>query len=131
MSILEYSNSSGSTGSYGIMEGIFEGIRVEINGVVVTFISSAFSATLQIQQILVFSAKQNWTAALDLRESRVKSEKEIVSRKKIQWASVRIEATWKDAGKLYIFIREVVIRYRRGPSIRNNGHFDTFLQFKK
>ena len=100
MSILEYSNSSGSTGSYGIMEGIFEGIRVEINGVVVTFISSAFSATLQIQQILVFSAKQNWTAALDLRESRVKSEKEIVSRKKIQWASVRIEATWKDAGKL-------------------------------
>ena len=93
--------SSGQSGSYGFIEGIFEGIRIEINGVSIKFGSSAFTATLQIQQILVFSAKRNWTVANDLRESRIKSEKEIVTWKKIQWASVRIEATWQDAGKLF------------------------------
>lgn len=112
------------------MEGIFEGIRVEINGVVVTFISSAFSATLQIQQILVFSAKQNWTAALDLRESRIKSEKEIVSRKKIQWASVRIEATWKDAGELPISSK-LNLHAVRTLIIQNGLESRPFLNFAK
>ena len=80
-------------------EGIIDGIRLEINAVSITFVSTVFTATLSIQQIIVFSAKNNWAVAQDLRESRFKNDKEVVARKKIQWASVRIEATWKDAGK--------------------------------
>lgn len=82
----------------------------------VTFGSTAFTATLQIQQILIFSAKNNWSVAHDLRESRIKGEKEVATRKKIQWASVRIEATWKDAGKIL----------KKASYCNHDTHHDTF-----
>lgn len=54
---LEFSSS----GSYGFSEKVFEGIRLEINAVSIKFNSVAFSATLTIQLITIFSARENWT----------------------------------------------------------------------
>ena len=64
---------------------IIIGIRLEINLVSIVFSSVAFTATLSLQQILIFSAKENWNQTIDLRETRKQDDREVLTRKKIQW----------------------------------------------
>ena len=62
-----------------------QGIRLEINLVSIRFESVAFTATLSLQQIVIYSARENWTQTIDLRETRKQDDREVVTRKKIQW----------------------------------------------
>lgn len=107
---LASSNNSSGTGSYGFTEKVFEGIRLEINAVSIKFNSVAFSATLTIQLITIFSARENWTQSQDLRETRKQDDREVVTRKKIQWNSVRVEANWKDAAPVRLITNQGEIR---------------------
>ena len=136
--------SSSGAGSYGFTEKVFEGIRLEINAVSIKFNSVAFSATLTIQLITIFSARENWTQekfdishrsffisptkrffssqasnfsfvefykkSQDLRETRKQDDREVVTRKKIQWNSVRVEANWKDAAPVRLITNQGEIR---------------------
>ena len=46
----------------------------------------------------------------DLRETRKQDDREVVTRKKIQWNSVRVEANWKDAAPVRLITNQGEIR---------------------
>ena len=97
---------------------------MEINAISIKFNSVAFQASVSLQQIIIFSARENWTQvsrsifskvetefqATDLRETIKQDEREVLMRKKIQWNSVRVEATWKDAAPVRLITNQGEIR---------------------
>ena len=45
-----------------------------------------------------------------MRETRKQDDREVVTRKKIQWNSVRVEANWKDAAPVRLITNQGEIR---------------------
>ena len=59
---------------------------------------------------LNFSFVEFYKKSQDLRETRKQDDREVVTRKKIQWNSVRVEANWKDAAPVRLITNQGEIR---------------------
>lgn len=81
-------------GKYTFVNKIIDGITVVVNTVNVSFVSPAFTSSIQMSRIRVESKTPNWMYG-DLRHTRLKDPKHghLLIFKELSWQTVRIEAS--------------------------------------
>lgn len=81
-------------GKYTFVNKIIDGITIVVNTVNVSFVSQAFTASIQMSRIRVESKSPKWLAG-DLRVTRVKDSTHghLLIFKELSWQTVRIEAS--------------------------------------
>lgn len=81
-------------GKYTFVNKIIDGITIVVNTVNVTFVSQAFTASIQMSRIRVESKTPKWMVG-DLRVTRLKdtTHGHLLIFKELSWQTVRIEAS--------------------------------------
>ena len=89
-----------SNSSYGLTEKIIDGMRIEIDSIIVEFSNSAFDAKLEILEVLIQSTTSDWNPA-PLPQCRIKNEAEgtVIIYKKATWGSIKLEGNGKEIGE--------------------------------
>ncbi|XP_019849692.1 PREDICTED: uncharacterized protein LOC100636695 [Amphimedon queenslandica] len=90
---------SNSPSSYGLTEKIIDGMRIEINTILVQFSNPVFNAKLEISDVLIQSTNSSWTPDI-LSHCRYKNEEEgsVIIYKKATWSSIKIEGQGVEDG---------------------------------
>lgn len=83
-----------STGSYGFIPKVIDGIMLSINSVSVQFNSQIFSASVELTRITVESRNCQWKVVDDLSKTRIRdpSRGQVLIFKHIEWQTLRFVA---------------------------------------
>ena len=81
-----------SSGSYGLVEKIVDGMKIEVRSVLVLFDNPLFEGRLEISDVMFQSTTPDWKPAI-LSHCRYKNEEEgsIIIYKKCTWTSLKVE----------------------------------------